>query len=219
MNGRRTVPGRVRLKIAAGWLMVALPWGVYAQDRAGPAANSGADDHIQEVVITGSRIARPDLDRLQPTLIVGSETFDERGYTDVGQALSESPAFGIQPSSAANTQSAFGIAQSFVDLYSLGSQRTLTLVNGRRFVSSNSASLNGPTNPGQQVDLNVVPTKLIDRVETISVGGAPIYGSDAIAGTVNIILKKNYQGFDFDVQAGVSNSKDAWIIAPGGWRG
>ena len=110
-----------------------------------------------------------------------------------------------------NTQGGFGIAQSFVDLYSLGSQRTLTLVNGRRFVSSSTASLfNGATSPGQQVDLNVVPTILIDRVETVSVGGAPIYGADAIAGTVNIILKKDFEGLDVDAQAGVSDQKDAW---------
>jgi outer membrane receptor protein involved in Fe transport len=120
------------------------------------------------------------------------------------------------PSSAANTQAGFGIAQSFVDLYGLGSQRTLVLINGRRFVSSSTASLNGagPNNPvggpGQQVDLNVVPTKLIDRVETVSVGGAPIYGADAIAGTVNIILKKDFQGVDLDAQVGVSNQEDAW---------
>src|SRR5204863_222661 len=155
--------------------------------------------------------ARPDFDRLEPTTVVTGELFDQRGYTDVGQALQELPAFGIQPSSAVNQQQGFGIAQSFVDLYSLGSQRTLTLINGRRFVSSSTASLfNGATSPGQQVDLNVVPTKLIERVETISVGGAPIYGADAIAGTVNIILKKHYQGLDLDAQSGVSNAKDAW---------
>jgi len=110
-----------------------------------------------------------------------------------------------------NQQSGFGVAQSFVDLYSLGSQRTLTLINGRRFVSSSTASLfNGATSPGQQVDLNVVPTKLIDRVETVSVGGAPIYGADAIAGTVNIILKKDFEGLDLDAQTGVSQAKDGW---------
>ena len=174
------------------------------------------DDALQEVVVTGSRIARPDLDRLEPTTVVTAQTFDTRGYLDVGQALSENPAFSVMPSSPANTQSSFGIAQSFVDLYGLGSQRTLTLVDGRRFVSSNTASLNTSASnspvggPGQQVDLNVIPTKLIDRVETISVGGAPIYGADAIAGTVNIILKKDFEGVDLDAQAGVSDKGDAW---------
>jgi outer membrane receptor protein involved in Fe transport len=187
---------------------------VRAQDKPKQAAASG--EELQEVVVTGSRISRPDLDRLQPTTIVTSANFDDRGYLDVGQALAELPAFGVSPSSPANTQAGFGIAQNFVDLYGLGSQRTLVLVNGRRFVSSSTASLNGAGannpvgGPGQQVDLNVVPTKLIDRVETISVGGAPIYGADAIAGTVNIILKKDFQGVDIDAQTGVSNQEDAW---------
>src|ERR1700722_7824412 len=184
-----------------------------AQDKTKATAST---EELQEVVVTGSRIARPDLDRLEPTMITTAATFDERGYLDVGQALSENPAFGVQPPSSANTQSAFGIGQSFVDLYGLGSQRTLTLVDGRRFVSSNTASLNTSGSnssvggPGQQVDLNTIPTKLIDRVETISVGGAPIYGADAIAGTVNIILKKDFQGLDIDAQAGISNQGDAW---------
>lgn len=197
---------RVRGLISIASLLVGT-LGAYAQETPKEATKP---EELKEVVITGSRIARPELDRLEPTVVLGSEAFDQRGYTDVGQALSELPAFGIQPSSAMNQQANFGIAQSFVDLYSLGSQRTLVLVDGRRFVSSNTSSLFGPASPGQQVDLNVVPTKLIDRVETISVGGAPIYGADAIAGTVNIIMKKNYQGIDVDGQVGVSDDKDAW---------
>src|ERR1700722_2870026 len=193
--------------------LFALSIAANAQEKPKSAAST---EELQEVVVTGSRIARPDLDRLEPTMITTAATFDERGYLDVGQALSENPAFGVQPSSSANTQSAFGIGQSFVDLYGLGSQRTLTLVDGRRFVSSNTASLNTSGSnssvggPGQQVDLNTIPTKLIDRVETISVGGAPIYGADAIAGTVNIILKKDFQGLDIDAQAGISGHIDAW---------
>jgi outer membrane receptor protein involved in Fe transport len=174
------------------------------------------DESLQEVVVTGSRIARPDLDRLEPTTTIDAKTFDQRGYLDVGQALSELPAFGVQPSSAANQQNGFGIAQSFVDLYSLGSQRTLVLVDGRRFVSESTASLNNNGSnsldggPGQQVDLNVIPTKLIDHIETVAVGGAPIYGADAISGTVNIILKHDFQGLDIDGQVGATDVPDAW---------
>ncbi len=194
--------------------VLALAMSAHAQQT--PKVAAAEDTALQEVVVTGSRIARPDLDRLEPTTTVDSKTFDQRGYTDVGQALSELPSFGVQPSSSNNQQSAFGIAQSFVDLYSLGSQRTLVLVNGRRFVSSNTSSVgtSGSNSsiggPGSQVDLNVIPTKLIDRVETISVGGAPVYGADAIAGTVNIILKKNYEGLDVDGQVGASGQGDAW---------
>ena len=172
-------------------------------------AKQDKDEVLEEVVVTGSRIARPDLDRLEPTTVITSVTLDQRGYTDVGAALSEMPGFGVPPSNASNVQSTNGIAQSYVDLYGLGSQRTLTLVDGRRFVSGNSPAAGGVVAPGGQVDLNVIPTKLIERVETISVGGAPIYGADAIAGTVNIILKKNFEGLDLDVQLGQSNRDDA----------
>jgi len=184
-----------------------------------PKAAAAEDATLQEVVVTGSRIARPEFDNLEPTTSVDSKTFDQRGYLDVGQALNELPAFGVAPSSAANQQQGFGVAQSFVDLYGLGSQRTLTLVNGRRFVSESTASLANSNNNsgvggnggnGTQVDLNVIPTKLIDHVEVVSVGGAPIYGADAIAGVINIILKKDYQGLDVDAQVGASGQGDAW---------
>jgi outer membrane receptor protein involved in Fe transport len=181
--------------------------GVAAQEKSA-AKDSGAGDTLQEVVVTGSRIARPDLERLEPTTVVSAQTLDDRGFTDVGQALSELPGFGI-PTNGSNVQSVNGIGQSFVDLFSLGSQRTLTLVNGRRFVSSNSPAVGGIASPGGQVDLNVIPTKLIDRIETVSVGGAPIYGADAISGTVNIILKRDYEGADIDVLWGRSGYHDA----------
>ncbi|MDE2450574.1 MAG: TonB-dependent receptor [Gammaproteobacteria bacterium] len=165
---------------------------------------------LSEIVITGSRIARGVNDTLQPTIEVSSQTFEARGYTNVSQALDELPQFGVPPTSQQNQQSAFSVGQSFVDLYSLGSQRTLTLVNSRRFVSSNTASLAGAASPGSQVDFNVIPVQLIDHIETVSVGGAPIYGSDAIAGTVNVILKQNYQGLDVNAEAGASSQWDAF---------
>src|SRR5580700_9209892 len=178
-------------------LPVLLALGISAHAQVTPKAAAPEDQPLQEVVVTGSRIARPEFDNLEPTTSVDSKTFDQRGYLDAGSALNELPEFGASPSSAANTQSGFGVAQSFVDLYGLGSQRTLTLVNGRRFVSESTASLNNSNSNtsnggnGTQVDLNVIPTKLIDHIEVVKVGGAPIYGADAIAGVVNIILKKD----------------------------
>ncbi len=190
-----------------GWLvapvLLAVALAASAQnDATGPQKPKAAPVKLQEVVVTGSRIARPANDRADPTIVVPAITFQERGYSNVGQALSELPEFGVQPSSQQNEQSPYGVGQSFVDLYSLGSQRTLVLVNGDRFVSSNTASLSSSGGPGSQVDLNVIPIQLIQSVETVSVGGAPIYGADAVAGTVNIITKKNYQGLSLDGQWG-----------------
>ncbi|MBS0393754.1 MAG: TonB-dependent receptor [Proteobacteria bacterium] len=188
--------------------MLAASLAAAAAEEQGPTKDTSGKETLQEVVVTGSRIARPDLERLEPTTVISAQTIDDRGYADIGQALSSMPGFGI-PTNASNVQSSTGIGQSFVDLFSLGSQRTLTLVNGRRFVSSNSPAFGGIAAPGGQVDLNTIPTKLIDRVETVSVGGAPIYGADAISGTVNIILKHDFQGADVDVQFGRSGYHDA----------
>ena len=164
-----------------------------------------------EIVVTGSRIARRGIETSSPLQVIDSKQLDARGYETVAQALNELPTFGVPGASPVGfNQSGFGAGQSFVDFLGLGSQRTLTLVNGRRFVSSNTSSIFGPTGSGgSQVDLNVIPTKLIDRVETVAAIGAPIYGSDAIAGTINIILKKDYQGFDIDAQYGLSGQGDA----------
>lgn len=170
------------------------------------ADSSGSSEKpidLQEVVITGSRIARPAQERLQPTTVVDSEDLQKRSYTNAIEALQEVPGFGAPGSSLNGPQNTFGAGQSFANYFSLGSQRTLTLVDGRRFVSEDSPTLfNGTGQGGEQVDLNVIPTLLIDRIETIAVGGAPIYGSDAIAGTVNIILKHNFQGIMMDAQGG-----------------
>jgi outer membrane receptor for ferrienterochelin and colicin len=157
------------------------------------------------IIVTGSRIKRPNYDTIEPTIVIDSAQIESRGFETLGQALNEQPSFGVPGASPVGGQAgSFGSGQSFVNFLGLGSQRTLTLVNGRRFVSSNTASIFGPTAAGTQVDLNAINTKLIDRVETIAIGGAPIYGSDAIAGTINVILKRNYQGIDIDAQNGIS---------------
>jgi outer membrane receptor protein involved in Fe transport len=173
------------------------------------ATSAGSTTAVQEVVVTGSHIPRAGFDTLQPAETLSAQTIEDRGFTNVGDALNELPAFGAQQNTG--QQSGSNVGQQFVNLYGLGSQRTLVLVDGRRFVSGNaptpSGTFGGPP-PGQEVDLNDIPTGLIDHVEVLSVGGAPIYGADAIAGTVNIILKKNYQGAMAEAQYGISQHGD-----------
>jgi iron complex outermembrane recepter protein len=181
-----------------------------AQDLLASSGSGPNEAELSEIVVTGSRIARPNNERLEPTTVIGADFINLRGYGNVIDALGELPAYGQPDSSLIGTQSAFGVGQSFANLFSLGSQRTLVLVNGLRFVPANSPSIFGATGSGgEQVDLNVIPTLLIDRIETIAVGGAPIYGSDAIAGTLNIILKRDYEGLDLDTQGGTSGRGDA----------
>lgn len=177
-------------------------------ENALPQAGAPASDTI---VVTGSRIKRPNFDTAEPIVVIDTAQIEARGFETLGQALNEQPSFGVPGSSPVGNAQAgsFGSGQSFVNFLGLGDQRTLTLVNGRRFVSSNTASIFGPSNAGTQVDLNTINTKLVDRVETIAIGGAPIYGSDAIAGTVNVILKRSYEGIDVDAQSGFSSRADA----------
>ena len=166
---------------------------------------------VDQIVVTGSRLPRAGFDTLQPAQVVTAATLTDRSFINAADALNELSAFGVAGSNNSGQQSGATVGQQFVNLYGLGAQRTLVLVNSRRFVSGNA-----PTPPGtfggapagQEVDLNTIPTILIDHIEVLSVGGAPIYGADAIAGTVNIILKDKFQGAMLEGQYGVSRYGD-----------
>ncbi|UZK65433.1 TonB-dependent receptor domain-containing protein [Sphingomonas sp. M1-B02] len=173
------------------------------------AANTPPDEQI---VVTGSRIARAGYDTLEPATTVDSAYLETRGITNVAEALTTTPSFGLGQTATGN-QGSYNAGQAFVDRFSLGSARTLTLVNGRRFVSTNAPSVQGnvvgtPAPAGLQVDLNAIPSILIDRIDNLSIGGAPAYGSDAIAGVVNIILKQKYQGLKVTALSGITELGD-----------
>lgn len=185
--------------------------GAFAQDAQ---VEEISDEPVQEaqaggdqIVVTGSRIARAGIDTVRPALAVGSETLDKRAFTNLADALNEIPTFGagISPN---GTQNAFTVGQNFVDLFDLGTQRTLTLVNGRRFVSSNVPNTFS-TAGGLQVDFNVLPVSLLERIEVVPLAGAAVYGSDAIAGTINVILRDDYEGFEVSGQWGDAQKGDA----------
>ncbi len=184
-----------------------------------PRDNIRPWNDIDEIIVTGTRIRRAESEALQTAIVVRAEEFERRGATNLGEALAAIPGFGISDANAFGGQATFGVGQTFVDFFGLGSQRTLTLVNGRRFVSSNTASASGTAAAGQQVDLNLIPLGLVERVETIAIGGAPIYGSDAIAGTVNIILKDSYDGVRVFAQRGMTERGGAGHVAVRGLAG
>lgn len=148
----------------------------------------------ERIVITGSRLLRHGSAIVQPSYTTSRSELGEQGVFNAADALESLPGFGVSGSSAVGVQSTFGVGQRFVNFFGLGSQRTLTLVNGRRFVSSGTASSVGAASPGQQVDFNLLPLALIERIETVAIGGAPAYGADAVAGTVNIILRNDFEG-------------------------
>ena len=185
-----------------------VPGVALAQTTPAKASTAAAGVEVGEIVVTGSRIPRADLTSVQPIQVISSENIDRRGFVNIADALNELPSAGV-PISPLGDQGGFGTGRNFINIFNLGSQRTLVLVNGRRFVGGNPASVFTGASAGVQVDLNSIPTGLIDRIETIQAGGGAVYGSDAIAGVINIITKTEFEGVEADGQYGISDRSDA----------
>lgn len=189
--------------VLAGVLASAAP--SFAQEAA-PSRQEAAE--VSEIVVTGSRIRRPDLVSPAPLSVVSSETIDEKGFANLADAINEQPATGV-PISPDGDQAGFGVGRSFINLFNMGSNRTLVLVNGRRFVGANVASVFSGAGAGGQVDISAIPTALVNRIETIQATGGAVYGSDAVAGVVNVITNTDYEGLEFNVEYGLSERSDA----------
>ncbi|MFK4871346.1 TonB-dependent receptor domain-containing protein [Novosphingobium sp. ZW T3_23] len=169
----------------------------YAQD----AAEDAPVEEGAAIVVTGSRIASPITSSNAPLQIVDSARIQQSGVANVQDLLLKNPVFGTPALS--RTNSAFltsGTGVASIDLRDLGSARTLVLINGRRVVSSLPGS--------STVDLNVIPTQFLERVDTLTGGASSLYGSDAVAGVVNFVYKKDFQGLEGNAQYGLTNRGD-----------
>lgn len=166
-----------------------------AQDgNAVPAEESSqAEATDREIIVTGSRIARRDYSSESPIVTVGRDILETTGAATLEQSLNTLPQVTTSASSSANFNSRAG--QANVNLRGLGQQRTLVLVNGRRMQPSGSDG---------SVDLNLIPTALIDNIEVITGGASSTYGSDAVSGVVNIKLKKRFTGIQLEGTAGAT---------------
>jgi iron complex outermembrane recepter protein len=157
-------------------------------------ATLGTDQVSEEVVITGSRISRNKKEQFAQVAVVSAKDIKASGATTIDEVLNKLPALTLQGMNRQTNNGGNGIA--FIDLRNLGTNRALVLINGRRFASSGEF--------GSGVDMNNIPVAMIERVEILLDGASAIYGSDAIGGVVNIILKKDFQGVEADVGAGLS---------------
>ncbi len=182
------------------FLLVQPAW---SQDAAPQAAEDGASASGDSIIVTGSRIARPNLESGVPiTTVTGNEIF-QNGNTSVGDLLNDLPAL-RSTFSQSNSSRFLGTAGlNLLDLRGLGTQRTLVLVNGRRHVGSDI--LANAVSP----DVNTFPSDLIERIDVVTGGSSAVYGSDAIAGVVNFVLKKDFQGVQIRAQGGTSTYGDA----------
>ena len=179
----------------------------FAQDAPAvdePAAESAVDEKV--ITVTGSRIRLPNLESIEPTTTLDNRQLRERNFTNIADALNELP--GIRGSVTPQGGQGFGQGVNFANSYGLGSNRTLTLINGRRFVSSNVVTIFANAGAGTQVGLNTQPSILTDKIDQLSVGGAPIYGSDAISGVINIFQRTRFDGAEFSFTTGISEKSD-----------
>jgi iron complex outermembrane recepter protein len=165
------------------------------------AQEAATEDKADEIVVTGSRIARPDLSESVPVAIVTSQAIADSGAGNVQDVLADLPAVGQNISRTSSNFATSGNGQATVNLRNLGSSRTLVLVNGRRFV----AGIPGTST----VDLNTIPTDLIKQVEVVTGGASAVYGSEAIAGVVNFVLDDKFEGLKARLQGTISDKGDA----------
>jgi outer membrane receptor protein involved in Fe transport len=157
---------------------------------------------IEEVTVTGSRIARPDVESTVPIVMVTPDEIAGTGSTSLGDLLNELPALRSTFSQSNSSRFLGTTGLNLLDLRGLGTQRTLVLVNGRRHVGSDI--LSNAVTP----DVNTIPSDLIEGIDVVTGGKSAVYGSDAIAGVVNFRLLKNFEGLKFRGQAGQSSRAD-----------
>ena len=179
-------------------------------DAQAAPANAGVDCNAtpgdpscQAIVVTGSRIPRPNLDSPIPITSISGQEFFETGNVSVGDTLNDLPALRSTFSQSNSTRFLGTAGLNLLDLRGLGIQRTLVLQNGRRHVGGDVLST------GVTPDVNTIPTDLIERVDVVTGANSAVYGSDAIAGVVNFILKDDYEGLQLRGQGGVSKYGDA----------
>ncbi|MDB5717552.1 MAG: TonB-dependent receptor-like protein [Sphingomonas bacterium] len=185
----------------------ATPDETVAQEASQPPVTPGVPEAgAQDIVVTGSRIARRDFEANSPIVTANEQLFENSATSSIEANLNKLPQFtpanlktpttgggDIQPT-ARNTP-----GSAAVSLRGIGTNRTLVLVNGRRAT---------PADATGTVDINTIPTAAIERVEIISGGASSTYGADAVAGVTNFILKRNFQGLELDAQAGITERGD-----------
>lgn len=202
MRTLRTRNGLLSTTMIGGLAALAIAAPAFAQ--TAPLTTQDPEEEAAEldtVVVTGSRIARSNFTSESPVTVVTSEQITNSGQVGLGeilrQDLASTPSGGFNQSSNLSG----GGAQS-VDLRGLGTDRVLTMINGRRVANFADALQN------EAADLGFIPLAMVERVEILRDGASAVYGADAVTGVVNIILKNDFEGFDVSAQYGISDYGD-----------
>ncbi|HEY0745843.1 MAG TPA: TonB-dependent receptor [Steroidobacteraceae bacterium] len=190
---------RLRAAVLLAGLCAAFAPPVFPQNS--PAATAAPGSDISEITVTGSRISLPNVTSTSPIQVVTQQDIQTSGKIDVSDVILQLPqnfnnSFSDFNGRTAALTVAGGLATA--DLRGLGPQRTLVLVNGRRLGAADANT----ANPNPAPDLDQIPTALIERIDVVTGGASSTYGSDAIAGVINFIMKKNFEGLEISGQVG-----------------
>ena len=176
------------------------------------AADAQDDNSVERVEVTGSRIKRTDVAGQSPILTLQRADMEKTGLNSIGEVLQQLTSGGKALNAKFNSSGNFGFpadgggigaGSAQVDLRNLESKRVLVLVDGRRWVNESSAS-----GVGGSVDLNTIPMSIVERIEVLEDGASAIYGSDAIAGVVNVITRKDFDGVEINAYYGEYDKGD-----------
>lgn len=169
--------------------------------RTSTSDEAGSDTQGQTIVVTGSRLKSPTLTSPSPLQVIDQQSIKHEAFINVIDAIQQNPAFGNPGNSRTQSNSSrTGTGISSIGLRNGGPNLTLVLVEGRRVV---------PGLPGSSaVDVGFIPTGFVDHIEILTGGASAVYGSDAVAGVVNFIYKKNYSGIQANAQYGISQRGD-----------
>jgi outer membrane receptor protein involved in Fe transport len=206
-RGTRWLSARRRALGATSLAVLSLGMGgtAFAQQAAPAPAGEEAAPAVQEVVVTGSRIAKRDFTSSSPIVTVNAQALENSSNVALEANLNKLPQFTpAQNLTGVNSQDVQPTATNSVgaatlSLRGLGPNRNLVLIDGRRMQPINGLNV---------VDLNTIPAAMVDHVEVITGGASAVYGADAVGGVVNFILKKNFRGVDMDAQYGVTEAGD-----------
>jgi iron complex outermembrane receptor protein len=194
--GKSLYTNRAALLLGTASLVVLLvaPTKTLAEDQA-----ADSHDNLEEIVVTGSAIRSKDLASEHPISIITAQQLALTGTTTLQDALVKNPAIGFQGKNSSYNND--GTGNNYADLHNLGTARVLVLIDGKRYAPSSDRT-------SEAVDLGDIPVSLIDHVEILKDGASPIYGSDAISGVINVILKHDVEGIEVNGQAGTSTHAD-----------
>ena len=184
-NAFRTVAGSFTCAV----LLAANTSPLRAQEQSGET-NGSPPAALEEITVTGSRIAREGFDASTPVTVLSADDIKASGRVNIESVLGDSPQFVASTNGGASANTVPG-GTADVNLRGFGASRNLVLVNGRRF------AIYGPE---QVTDLNTIPTALIARTEIVTGGSSAVYGSDAITGVVNFIMRDNFEGVELGAQ-------------------